>query len=329
MPKADRLLAVLWLLRSRGSLTAAQIAGELGVTVRTVYRYIDGLCASGAPIASEGGPGGGYLLLDTFREPPVFFDAGERAALLHASMFADRAGYPFSTALHRALDKIRYRMSSDQLEELERHGAALGVVAGSTTGANDDEAGMLGPLAAIESAAAASRCIEIDYAAIGGGRRGRRTIEPYGVIHWSERWYVVAYCRLRKGIRVFRVDRISSIKPLEERFSRPEGFSTSDWFAETLIPSDPGDEPPLVVRLEGTEASVDHLARNWFLRRFVTARTERSLELRLARRSALEHLPGILLGYGTSLRVVEPRELESRLGTLATEVASFHSTAPN
>lgn len=325
MAKSDRLLAVLWLLRSRGTLTASQIAGELAVTERTVYRYIDALCASGAPIASEGGPGGGYLLLDTFREPPVFFDSEERAALLHASMFADRTGYPLSAALHRALEKIRYRMSAEQLEELGRHGEALGVVSDFAA-----EGGVAAPaqsatVGTIEAASALSRCLVIDYGAIGGGPRRRRTIEPYGIVYWQERWYVVAYCRLRRGMRLFRADRIAEVEVLGEEFARPEGFSVTDWFTGAIMPDPPSDEPPYLVHLEGDAAAIDHLARNWFLRRFVAARTDTSLVLRLVRSGALEHLPAILLGYAVSLRVVDPPELAERVATLAGKIARSYT----
>ncbi len=326
--KADNLLAVLWLLRSRGRLSASQIAEELGTTVRTVYRYIDALCASGAPIAAEGGPGGGYLLLDTFREPPVFFDAEERTALLHASLFADRAGYPFSDAMQRALRKIRRRMDGRQLRELARHEDALGVVAQDPPSPGTEAGRLTELLGRIERAAAESRTLSIEYSKRERGASQRRTIEPYGVVYWRESWYVAAYCRLRKEIRLFRADRISTLAEGGERFERPAGFSAGDFLVRTLMPAAPKDDA-IAVRIEGEPAAIDHLSRTWFLKSFVTARSDCALEVTVTREGANEHLPALLLGYGTSLRIAAPPEPAARLAALAAKVAAFHASSDN
>lgn len=65
--RTERLLELLYLLRSRRRLTARQIADALHVTERTAYRDIEALGAAGVPISSFGGPGGGYFLDDSYR----------------------------------------------------------------------------------------------------------------------------------------------------------------------------------------------------------------------------------------------------------------------
>ena len=107
MAKSDNLVAILAMLRSRDRMTAAQIAEELEVDVRTVYRYIDALSMSGAPIVAEPGPNGGYGLLESFRDAPLFFTQAERTALAHAGLFARSAGYPYSKDLEAALNSCR------------------------------------------------------------------------------------------------------------------------------------------------------------------------------------------------------------------------------
>lgn len=71
-------------------MTAAQIAAELEISQRTVYRYIDALSASGVPVVAEAGPEGGYSLPDQFRAAPLFFEAQELLALSQAGLFAVR-----------------------------------------------------------------------------------------------------------------------------------------------------------------------------------------------------------------------------------------------
>lgn len=103
MSKADNMLSILWMLRSGKKMTAQQIADELEIHVRTVYRCIDSLCASGAPIIADSGPNGGFRILGPFAESPLMFDAEEQKALVHASIFAKETGYPFTDALERAI----------------------------------------------------------------------------------------------------------------------------------------------------------------------------------------------------------------------------------
>jgi biotin operon repressor len=93
MAKNDQMLAILWMLNSGAKITAKQIAQKLEISIRTVYRYIDSLCASGVPVVSEGGQNGGYRLLTNFIQAPLVFDTEEQKSLLHAAIFAKEAGY--------------------------------------------------------------------------------------------------------------------------------------------------------------------------------------------------------------------------------------------
>nr|WP_281256562.1 DinB family protein [Cohnella massiliensis] len=100
------MLAILWLLKSGRRMTAKTIADRLEMHVRTVYRYIDTLCASGVPIIADSGHNGGYRLLRPTDETLLFFDKEEQKALVHAAQFAEKAGYPYEEALTRAVAKL-------------------------------------------------------------------------------------------------------------------------------------------------------------------------------------------------------------------------------
>ncbi len=82
MVRADRLVSLVLLLQSRGRTTARDLAGELGVSVRTIYRDLAGLSASGVPVVAESGPGGGCQLLDGYRFPLRGLRPEEAEALL-------------------------------------------------------------------------------------------------------------------------------------------------------------------------------------------------------------------------------------------------------
>ena len=350
-PKADNLLTVLALLRSRGQLTARQIADELGVNTRTVYRYIDSLSASGAPIASEPGVSGGYLLLETAYDPPLFLTDRERRAIAHAARFAERSGYPYSDAIDSALEKLRSRMDERQIDDLERHVSRFHVLptdrfAGegggepsrtSLTSASGGP-GTIGPdgstlgttLRLLEECVADGRSVWIRHRKPADCHRDNiteRQVDPWGIVYWRENWYLVAWCHLRQGERSFRADRIVSCRAGERTFTPPDGPSASERFLSAMVPHDP-DSPPVVIRVEGSEGGLDAMCRHWFLSYYLTERTENEAVFHLTCPKELEFLPIVMLSFGRSIRVTEPPELVERIGEYARRLVEHYSDVP-
>ncbi len=106
--RADRLLSILLLLQARGprKLTAGQLARELEVSERTVYRDIDALSAAGVPVYGEAGPAGGYALLDSYRTTLTGLTGDETRALFMLSIPDALAELGLSQQLRSALLKL-------------------------------------------------------------------------------------------------------------------------------------------------------------------------------------------------------------------------------
>ncbi len=121
MSKADNMLAILWLLKANKRMTAKQLADALEMHIRTVYRYIDALCASGVPIVADSGHNGGYSLLEQFKTSPLFFNAAEQKALVQAAVFAQEAGYPYSEELKGAMVKLKRYTNAEQRIAMEHY----------------------------------------------------------------------------------------------------------------------------------------------------------------------------------------------------------------
>lgn len=121
MAKIDNMMSILWMLNSDKKITAKQIAEKLEINIRTVYRYIDVLSASGVPIISDTGHNGGYSLLNNFTKAPLFFDIEEQKSLLHAALFAKKEGYFLDEALDKSILKLKMYSNQKQEDILTNH----------------------------------------------------------------------------------------------------------------------------------------------------------------------------------------------------------------
>ncbi|WP_325050113.1 helix-turn-helix transcriptional regulator [Cohnella faecalis] len=303
MSKADNMLAILWLLKSRRRMTAKQLAEELEVHIRTVYRCIDALCISGVPIVPEMGRDGGYSIPDSIKLEPLFFDADEQKALLQAATFAREAGYPSEAALSRAVAKIKRYSNPQQLERMERHETSLDVIQPPT------DPSLISLLVEIESCIDLQSSLEINYKSGYDGVINKRTVDPYGLVHWKSKWYAVGYCHLRGEIRSFRVDRMSDTLRTDNKFHRPFPFSAGEFLLGSLL-SESGselDDHLISLHIRGTPHALDDLCGHWLLGHALVERTADSAHFRLDELKLYTQVPYYLLSFGGRYELRSPR----------------------
>ena len=127
MRRTERLFAITEYLRGRRTgVTAADLADRFGVTLRTIYRDLDGLRDASLPVAAERGRGGGFALERSYDLPPVNFTPREAAVLLALGAWArDHRLIPFTDALDAASDKVRAALSTSSQRQLLEHLATL------------------------------------------------------------------------------------------------------------------------------------------------------------------------------------------------------------
>ncbi len=202
MRRADRLFEIIQTLRSAsGPLTAAQIAEELEVSVRTVYRDVSALQAMRVPIDGEAGIG--YLLRAGYDLPPLNFDSEELEAIVVGLSLLDRTG---DRGLKRAAQRVTHK-----IEALTLNAGRLKV---SDWGAAPPERV---DLAELRGAIREERKLHILYRD-GTGTESERTVLPIAITYFVEVVVMTAWCTLREDFRNFRVDRIVELTVLEERF---------------------------------------------------------------------------------------------------------------
>ncbi len=209
MRKASRLFEIIQILRlAKRPVTAAQIAGELEVTPRSIYRDIVALQAMRVPI--EGGRGIGYILRPGFDLPPLMFSIEETEAIVLALALLERTGdLGLKEAAKRVTAKIAGAMPPPLRRTLDANVLlAWGTVAPPPEGID---------LALARRAIRDEQKLAIAYRDE-AGRESRRTVRPVALIYYSAWANLVAWCELRQGVRNFRADRIFESAGVEDFF---------------------------------------------------------------------------------------------------------------
>ena len=307
MAKIDNMMAIIWMLKSGEKVTAKQISEKLEINIRTVYRYIDTLSASGVPIISDTGYNGGYTLLNNFIEAPLFFDVEEQTSLLHAAIFAKEAGYFLDEALERATSKLKMYSNQEQERMLKQYLEGVEVI--SSIGKPHIEP----VLRKLEDSIVNELSIEIEYHTSKEEQSKCRTIDPYGLVYWNNKWYIVGFCHMRNEIRSFRVDRIYNIAQTKIKFNRPQGFSASKFFMEKLLGSVKDDKKFIYLVIGGKASSLDNLCQHWFLGHYFKERTSNQAIFLLEEEMIYTYVPSLLLPYGKSIQVIKPLSLKKKI----------------
>jgi predicted DNA-binding transcriptional regulator YafY len=219
--KTERLFSIMDALRRhRRPVTAAALAEEQGVSVRTLYRDVQTLIGLGAPIDGEAGVG--YMLKPGFFLPPLMFTAEELEALVLGGRWVGTlpdAG--LSAAATNALAKIATASPEDLRDRMSN--TALWPVRSSW-----DDVGNEPVLGVLRNAIRDERVLEIRYADE-QGRTSERAIWPIALAYYEQKQIVAAWCTMRDDFRNFRIDRIVAAAMVEGRFGRRRAVLAREW----------------------------------------------------------------------------------------------------
>ena len=214
MNRIDRVTAILIQLQSRKVVKAQDIADRFNISLRTVYRDVKTLEEAGIPILGEAGVG--YSIMDGYRLPPVMFTKEEATAFLTAEKMIEKLTDTSTDESYKsAMYKIRAVLRStdkDFLENLDDHIEVLKSIRVR------NQPAAVNPLQAILKSIAGKNVLSIRYFAQHNQQKSERNIEPIGILYLEGYWHLIAYCRLRKDYRDFRIDRISNIQVMGEVF---------------------------------------------------------------------------------------------------------------
>jgi len=217
-----RLLALLELLETHGTLSGSDIARRLEVDPRTVRRYIVSLQDMGIPVAGERGPAGSYRLERGSRLPPLIFNDSEASAVVLGLVAMRELDFPLDAAsVEGALAKTERLLPERVLGYVNelREGIRFHHP-GRSRGSGRLRSDLV---QRVGQAIQRRQRLVLTYRSMEGSTT-RRSVDVYGLVLVASQWYAVGHCHLRAGLRVFRVDRMVDVETTEERFDRPVGF---------------------------------------------------------------------------------------------------------
>ncbi|WP_328299424.1 WYL domain-containing protein [Streptomyces sp. NBC_00435] len=353
--KSSRLLSILLLLQTRGRMTAAELAGELEVSVRTVYRDAEALAATGVPLYGDAGHSGGYQLLDGYRTRLTGLVPGEAEALFLTSMPGPAAELGLGRALSTAQLKLRAALPAELRAQADRMRLRFHLDAPGWY-AEHEETPHLGRIA---DAVWRGRVIEVRYRRWKAPHEVHRHLAPYGLVLKAGRWYLVAGtaeppeavgsadsagagaagptrgaaaggAAALSGPYTYRVDQVLSVRETGGECVLPEGFElAAHWrrtqaeFHERLHP----EEAEVRVSARGaarlTGAQAKALVATGIPDPDLPGWTRAVLPI-----ESQAHAEAQFLELGTEAEVLSPLPLRRRIGTAAATTAARYGALP-
>lgn len=219
--RLSRLTAIITQLQSKRLITAADLAERFNVSVRTIYRDIRALEQAGVPVLTE--EGRGYTMMEGYRIPPLMFTEKQANALVLAEQLVlknrDRS---FVQDYCEAIDKIKAILresgkdKANLLSERTRFNQNINRERNSSY------------ISELQYALTNFFQVRINYVNKDDSFSDR-IVEPFALISTTENWLLIAWCRLRKEFRYFRLDRMLKIQVLTEKFE-PHKMTLQQYF---------------------------------------------------------------------------------------------------
>ncbi len=210
--RLSRLIAILTQLQTKRLLTATLLAEKFGVSVRTIYRDIRALEQAGVPIITNDGKG--YSLMEGYKIPPVMFTESQANALILAEQLVlkNKDG-SFINDYSEAIDKIKAVLNQANKDKANLLAERTRFEQNINRERNSSN------ISKLQQALTNFNLIKMDYTSE-QSETTSRMVEPFALISTTDNWLLIAWCRLRKEFRYFRLDRITKMEVLTEKFEQ-------------------------------------------------------------------------------------------------------------
>lgn len=330
--RASRLVSLLLLLQNRGRMTATQLAEELEVSVRTVYRDVDALLAAGIPLYGEPGHDGGYQLVEGYRTRLTGLSVDEAEAMFLAALPGPAADLGLGAVMAAAQLKLKAALPAQLRAQAGRIQERFHLDAPGWYGDPDE----VPHLPTVAGAVWNRRVVQIRYSRWKEPTEVDRRLEPHGLVLKAGRWYVVA--KAERTMRTYRVDQILQATDLGEPFEPEPGFDLAEYwntyladFRARLYPDQ------AVIRLSPQAVKAARIQLSQAAAQAIDQAAQRApaptpdadasdgwIQATVPIES-LDHAHAEFLKLGADLEVLEPEDLRRRMAASAHALARLYA----
>ncbi len=294
--------------RKRG-ITGGQLAKELEIPLRTVYRDFEAIQEAGFPIYTERvGKTSYWKLLNTFKQNfPLPLTTTELMALhISRDLLSIFQGTIFHESIESLFQKVKSALAPEVLQYVENISGKLKICLGPAKRLP----GMKEAIKALSEATAGKRRVEILYGAVSTGRETKRKIDPYQVWVMNGGFYLIGFCHVRHTIRTFAMDRIKGFSVLTETFHFPKDFKLEEYL-QTAFHVMRGEPQKIKVRFA---PEVSHIVRERIWHPTQETREISNGELEITLEVPINYeIMSWILGFGSTAEVLAPDSFRTRL----------------
>jgi predicted DNA-binding transcriptional regulator YafY len=301
-----RLLKILLIFSRKKRIKASDIASEIEISVRQIYRDINGLKSAGIPIYSDKN---GYAISEDFYIPKLNLELPEVLTIyLLINSIKTQQGTPYYQFLNSAFDKIIGILPKELAGNLAEEKIDFSIDFGLESKVDYRELDEI--FTAANQAFMEKRSVFLKYYSFESKKITERDIDIYGFKLWFGIWYLIGYCHFREEIRTFRIDRIRQIKLLDKKFKIPSDFDFDKYFEKSWGIAH-GER--CTVLLKFSRKIEDFIKEiKWHPSQKLSLDQDGNL-IGEYEASGLDEIRIWILGFGEDIEVLEPRELKDSI----------------
>lgn len=290
------------------------MADRFSISLRTVYRDVKSLDESGVPVIGEAGTG--YTIMEGYRLPPVMFTQEEAGAILLGAKLAEQfTDGSVKRHFNAALFKIKAVLRStdkEYVDNLTDHIEILSRRAPASDGSHQY-------LSAWQQAIVQRKVVDLQYHSGGKEETTKRQVEPIGLLYYSSAWHLIAWCRLRKGYRDFRLSRMLGVALKDECFDRASHPSVQEYIRQNK-----GSEELQEVIVNFDRKVVRYLQEQKYLNGFVSEEDLGDYVSMKFLTSSIDYFGRWLLLYGNTVTIESPAELRTIMKELSQRLLAHY-----
>jgi len=316
--RLQRVLRLVTVLQSQRYYSPDDLARQLGVSRRTIFRYLNMLYEAGIPYYHDEEKGG-YCINNNVFLPPLNLKLTEALALL---LVAQYAGGHDGVPLQKDAQEAAIKIESVLPRHIQQHCGALLKTMSIRLAASSRHEGLDKTLNQLQQAVRRRQKVKLRYISFNERRQITTTLSPYQ-LHFAQRaWYVIGHSSLHRQVRIFKLGRIKDLEPLKGTYTPSKSFRLEDYLGQawSIIP----EGKVYHIKLLFSPLVAANVAEViWHRSQKLIWHDDGTLTFEVDV-DGLREISWWIMGYGDQVEVLEPAELRRRIGQMAKKMAGMY-----